>query len=356
MNLANYFDHAATSPLDPRVREAMRPWLGDWVGNANSVHAPGRAARAAVETARAQVAEALGAEDPMQVLFTSGATEANNWLVACADDLWISPFEHSSLREPALGSGGGILPNQGFTVGDPDGVPQWRAVMRVHNETGAILDPWIGSAQWRFSDLTQAVGKIPVSVAGLDAASCSAHKCGGPMGVGVMYLAEPDRWVPLLTGGGQEFGLRSGTLNVAGIVGAGLAFALAAKEQTARYAQAEWLRELLQQAIAPLDGVTWNENEEGQSPFIASMTIGGILAETLVVELDHAGFATSAGAACSSHESAASPGLMALGMSEREALCTLRISFGPGNSVDSTRDLADHLQRIIRHLRRESGP
>jgi cysteine desulfurase len=355
MNLANYFDHAATSPVDPRVREAMLPWLGDWVGNANSVHGPGRAARTAVEAARTQVAEALGAEDPMQIIFTSGATEANNWLVACADDLWISPFEHSSLREPALGSGGGILPNQGFTVGDPDGTPQWRAVMRVHNETGAILDPWAGTAQMRFSDLTQAVGKIPVSVAGLDAASCSAHKCGGPMGVGVMYLAEPDRWVPLLTGGGQEFGLRSGTLNVAGIVGAGLAFALAAQEQTTRYAHAEWLRDRLRQTLAPLDGVTWNENGEGQSPFIASLTIAGILAETLVVELDHAGFAVSAGAACSSEDSTASPGLMALGMTEREALCTLRISFGPGNTADSTRDLAEQLQRIIRHLRRDSG-
>jgi cysteine desulfurase len=355
MNLANYFDHAATSPVDPRVREAMLPWLGDGVGNANSLHQPGRAARAAVEAARAQVAEALGAEDPMQIIFTSGATEANNWLVACADDLWISPFEHSSLREPALGSGGGILPNQGFTVSDPDGTPQWRAVMRVHNETGAILDPWAGTAQLRFSDLTQAVGKIPVSVAGLDAASCSAHKCGGPMGVGVMFLAEPDRWVPLLTGGGQEFGLRSGTLNVAGIVGAGLAFALAAQEQSTRYGHAEWLRDLLRQTLAPIDGVNWNENGEGQSPFIASLTIAGILAETLVVELDHAGFAVSAGAACSSEGSTASPGLMALGMTEREALCTLRISFGPGNTADSTRDLADHLLRIIRHLRRDSG-
>lgn len=355
MNRADYFDHAATTPLDPRVREAMMPWLGEWVGNAHSVHGPGRAARAAVEAARAQVAEALGAEDPMQIIFTSGATEANNWLVACADDLWISPFEHSSLREPALASGGGILPNHGFTLGDPDGTPQWRAVMRVHNETGAILDPTAGAAQLRFSDLTQAVGKISVAVEGLDAASCSAHKCGGPMGVGVMYLAQPDRWVPLLVGGGQEFGLRSGTLNVAGIVGAGRAFALAHTEHPTRYAQAAWLRDLLRQELESLAGVRWNENEGAQSPFIASLSIEGILAETLVVELDAAGFAVSAGAACSSEDSHASPGLMALGMSEREALSTLRISFGPDNTPESTRKLAHHFQRLIRHLRREPG-
>lgn len=345
-----YFDHAATTPLDPRALEEMLPFMGTHAGNASSLHDPGRRARAAVEAARESVAELLGAEDPQQVVFTSGATESNNWICNVFGRIAVSPFEHSSMSEPCAAHGAEVLRNDGYMLAAPSQQPELVSVICVSNETGAVLD-LSAAAGWGYplhSDVSQALGKMPLPSVDLGYASCSAHKLYGPMGVGALYIKEGIMAQASL-GGGQEGGLRSGTLNVPGIVGFGAAARIAADEMPERMDQARALRDALLQELGSPAWLAVVSPREA-SPYILALSIEGILGESLVIELDRRGFAISAGAACSSGSTEASPSLVALGLGEERARSVVRISFGRANTLESAADLARAMRESVTSL------
>lgn len=354
MNPARYFDNAATTFLDPRVLDAMRPYLGLEGGNANSLHSWGMQAMSAVERAREQVAGLIGAEDPSQIYFTSGATESNNWVLRAADQICISPFEHSAMREPALRRGAQFLPNDDLELvwaAPPARQPTLVSVMAVNNEIGTIWDvrEYTQPGDLVHSDATQALGKIPWSVDGLDFASFSAHKFYGPKGVGALYCKNlpPE---PLILGGEQEQGYRGGTLNVPGIVGMGAAAEIANQEQEQDYTHALSLKETLIAGLNGLFDIRFNGGNR-TSPFIVSVSFRGIEGETLVLELDRAGYAISAGAACSSRKKEPSHVLTALTVSPDWLRGTVRISFGRNNTKEETEQLAQTLRTTVDLLR-----
>lgn len=344
MDPVRYFDNAATTPAHPKVVEAVTEALRHDYGNAHSIHEAGRSARIAVDRAREQVAALLGADDPQEIVFTSGATEANNWILRVFDRLAVSPFEHSSVREPAGLAGAEVLENDGYDLAPPTSAPRLVSVMGVNNETGAILKPpQTGDAKLH-RDLTQSVGKVPFGLEGLDFASFSAHKFGGPKGIGGLYIRGGEAIEPLLLGGGQEHGLRAGTLNVPGIVGFGVAAAIALDE---REANTEHVRALRQAFLYELG----REEEHGEfSPWILSVAFPGLQGETLVVEADLRGFAISSGAACSSESTEPSHVLTALGLPEEEIRGAVRISFGVQNTLDAAIELARTLRAIAESL------
>ena len=338
MDRARYFDNAATTPLDPRVLAAMRPWMEDEWANAHSLHTAGRKARGAVENARALVASLVGAEDPAQIFFTSGATEGANAIIAGQTSAgWISPFEHSAVRTPALARGWRVAASDGWTIAPQDG---FGAVMAVNNETGAILN----TAAASLVDATQALGKTPWNVGEAEYALGSAHKIYGPKGVGFLY-ARDGLFPPLLLGGEQEGGMRGGTLNVAGIVGLGEAARIAAQEDgtdLARSVREAILNELPDARV----------NADG-APHILSVSFEGIEAETILLDLDRAGFAVSAGAACSSSSAEPSPTLTALGLDPAWLRGTVRASSGRFSTVEAAAALGREMNRISNALRNE---
>ncbi len=350
-HLPRYFDNAATTPLDPRVLEAMLPYLQEDFGNPNSLHSFGQKAQIAIENARQQVAELLNADDPSQITFTSGATESNNWIARNFPDAWVSPFEHSSLHEPANALGLNTLSNREHELCHLDKPASLVSVMAVNNETGTEWDvrAFRPVAEKLHSDLTQAVGKLQTSVEGLDYASFSAHKFYGPKGSGGLFIRD-EPLPPLLLGGEQEGGLRGGTLNVPGIVGMGAAARIALEEQEQNHLHASELNALVLDALR--DVSDWRVNGGGQrSPYILSISFLGVEGESLVIDADRRGFAISSGAACSSRSVEPSHVLMALELEENWRRGTVRISFGRHNTLDSTVNLAKSLGQTVEKLR-----
>ncbi len=347
-----YYDNAATTPLDPRVLEAMLPYLRDGFGNANSLHEPGRRAHEAVEEARQQVANLVSAEDPSQITFTSGATESNNWILNSVKTAAISPFEHSSLYEPAKKLGLNILHNDGLNITPESGIIDLVSVMAVNNEVGA---KWVapilrGNAVALHSDITQAVGKIPIDLDGIDFASFSAHKFYGPKGVGALYsrASTPEAFI---LGGEQEMGYRGGTLNVPGIVGMGAAAEIAADELQANLEMATKLRSQVLEALIQCKDVRVNGGDNG-SPYILSLSFLGIEGETLVIEMDRRGYSISSGAACSSRSTEPSHVLKALGLGPEWLRGAIRISFGRCNNCDNARNMAKALLESVEMVRK----
>lgn len=343
----NYFDNAATTRLDDRVLEEMLPYLREDFGNAHSIHQWGKHAEAAVALARERVASLLNAEDPSQVFFTSGATEANNWFLGSTAPGLISPFEHSSVREPALRFGWGLLPNEEYELLSPASPPSALSIMAVNNEVGTIFHCQNDAILHR--DLTQALGKIPVEVENLDFASMSAHKLYGPKGIGALFakVRPPEA---ILVGGDQENGARAGTLAVPLIVGFGAACVIAEQEMEADSKLAFELRSIV---LEELNGLSdWTVNGGANvSPFILSLSFDGLEGETLVIELDRAGFGISSGAACSSRSSEPSHVLTAVGLPKERLRGTVRISFGRWNTHVSSAHLARNLRRTAEKLR-----
>ncbi len=358
-----YFDNAATTPVDPRVLEAMLPWFNECPGNAHSLHQYGTKAMDAVEKARAEVARLIGAEDPSQITFTSGATEANNWVLhALKDQIEVSLVEHSSIRDTAERLGIPFfsppegVPHPTSSVGAPPRQPLLRAQMLVNNETGTIFDERNRLPGAYLVDATQAIGKIPFQVGDLEYVSGSAHKFYGPKGIGFLYQRFPGSISPFITGGGQERGERSGTLNVPAIVGMGKAAEIAVEELEFRRNRAEKLNGFLQYEAQILPA-TWAVPDfvinggDHRSPYIHSLSFAGIEGETLLIELDQAGFCCSAGAACSSQNTAPSPVLQAFGVPDEYIRGTIRISFSHHNTEESTYQLATEIRRIVTKLR-----
>ncbi len=342
-----YLDHAATTPLGPEARAAMEPYLSERFGNASEPHTYGRAARAGLEDARRRLAELLAAE-PGQIVLTSGGSEADNQAVfGLAGDapgrVVVSAIEHPAVREPAR-----ELERRGFEVAwapvDGDGVvdaheferllqpgDRLAAVMWANNVTGAVqpVGRLAAAAAERgvpfHCDAVQAAAAFPVGLgAGIETLALSAHKLGGPKGVGCLVVRTPARVAPLVWGGGQEHGLRSGTENVAGAVG--FAAALAAMRGAADGRAA--LRDRLQTALA--GHATAVSAGAPRLPGHLLALVAGIRADLLVLALDREGYAVAAGSACAAGDAEPSHVLTAQGVSVQDTRSVVRISLGLG--------------------------
>lgn len=329
-----YLDWNATAPLRPEARAAMAAAM-DVAGNPSSVHAEGRAAKALVERARAQVAEALGAQGA-DIVFTSGATEAA--ALACAGrGLACAAVEHDAVAawcDPALpvGAGGRVA------VADPG-----RAALQLANsETGVVQDLPAGLA---VSDLTQGFGKLPLAFdwLGCDMGLVSAHKLGGPKGVGALVIRRGLDVAAQMRGGGQEMGRRAGTENVVGIAGFGAAAAAAARDLAdGVWERVSGIRNILEQALSAGVKQTNLVGKAGvRLPNTTCVIAPGWKGETQVMAMDLAGFAVSAGSACSSGKVRASRVLTAMGRGADEAGCAIRLSIGPATTEDEVLRFAE---------------
>ena len=352
-----YADHAATTPLLPEALEAMLPWLKGGFGNPSSLHSFGRAARKAVEDARATIAECLHAE-PKEIFFTSGGTEANNWAIkGTTGGLLVSAYEHHSILNAAESErrkGRKVAfakPTKRGQVGLRQLTASWFdrvglvSVMAANNEIGAVnrIGELCAKAHQDgalfHTDAVQAVGKIRIDVRewGVDFLSASAHKFGGPKGVGFLYAADGRAPTRLLDGGGQERDARAGTENVAGIVGMAAALKTCRERQMdssiALLMSANLLREAIS-GIFPTAVFQGPEKPRDRIPGFVSVTIPEHPAEGMLHVFDLKGIAVSAGAACNSKETKVSHVLKAIGLSDEAARCTLRISLGPSNTVE----------------------
>lgn len=356
-----YFDHNATTPLDARVLEGMLPYLRQHYGNPSSRHEYGRAARRAVDEARQRVAAAVGAH-PTEVIFTSGGTEANNLLIkgaaACLSPgtIAISAIEHPCVRAPAeqLARAGWqlreIAVDTDCRIASADFSatlalrPALISVMLANNETGALQEIALLAAQSKsvnscfHTDAVQAFGKVPLNfrelnVAGVQAMTLSAHKIGGPKGAGALIVDKRVDMEPLLAGGGHERGLRSGTENVAAIVGFGLAAELAVAQLPSRSAKLLALRGELETGLRAR-GATVFAEQALRLPNTTYFAFAGVDGETLVAKLDRAGFAVASGAACSSAHPEASRVLRAMGIDHELARGAVRVSLGEGNTSE----------------------
>jgi len=353
----DFLDHNATSPLDSRVLEAMLPFLHGETGNASSRHGYGRASRAAIEQAREQVAANVGAH-PSQVIFTSGGTEADNLAILgiCAglepSQICVGATEHPAVMRPAQAlqkqgwqlakiavDGGGKLDVQSLAqnLQQPTGLV---SVMTANNETGVLQDiPAIaGQARqhgaFMHTDAVQALGKIKLDfyALGVHAMSLSAHKIGGPQGAGALIVDKRLDIQPLLYGGGQEKGLRSGSENVAAIVGFGAACVWVQQELVMRTATMSALRGQLEQGLRRLGAVIFGE-QVSRIPNTSFFAFPDIDGETLVMALDKQGFAAASGSACSSDSTEPSPVLLAMGVEPDLAKGAIRVSLGAGNTA-----------------------
>jgi cysteine desulfurase len=371
-----YFDHNATTPIVEPVLEAMLPFLRESFGNASSRHELGTLAREAVEAARDQVAAAVGVQ-PVQVVFTSGGTEANNLLIKGAAgrtkpaQVVVSAIEHPCVREPAK-----QLVRQGWTLAalgvDADGVARSSdatsalskptgivSLMLANNETGVIQPvPAIGeqaraAGAVMHSDAVQALGKIPVRFAELnvDAMTVSSHKIYGPKGAGALIVDKRLDLLPLLAGGGHERGARSGTENVAAIVGFGAAAELAAALVESYGAHVEPLRARLEAGLKERGARIFGD-AVARLPNTSYYAYTDVEGETLVIQLDRAGFATASGAACSSHHTGPSHVLLAMGVQTALASRAVRVSLGRGNDADQIDAFLAAIDDILDQMKR----
>lgn len=338
MSTRVYLDWNASAPLRAEARAAMIAAM-DVVGNASSIHAEGRAVHALIERARAQVATALGA-DGADIVFTSGATEAA--ALACAGrSLSCAGVEHDAVLSHCDESL--VCDAQGrVQIDDPTGA----AVQLANPETGVLQDLPEGLA---LSDLTQAFGKTPLAFnwLGCDMALISAHKLGGPKGIGALVLRRGLDVTSQITGGGQEMGRRAGTENVLGIVGFGAAAEAAQRDLDAgRWDAVREIRDLLAETLeAGCEGLICVAKDTKRLPNTLNMIAPGWKGETQVMAMDLAGFAVSAGSACSSGKVQSSHVLRAMGYDDAQAGAALRVSIGPETARD---DVMRFAQTYIR--------
>lgn len=354
----HYLDHAATTPLLHEVRAAMLEALEEDFGNPSSVHAFGRRARKIVEDARERVAAAIGAS-PAEIVFTGGGTEADNLAIKGAahkmrgngDHLVTTAFEHHAVLDTFeflahqgwqttivdVGTDGLVDPAHVAAAVTPRTV--LASVMAVNNEIGTIQPLADISAAAKaanpnlllHTDGVQALGNIPVDVRawGVDLAAFSAHKLGGPKGTGALYVRAGVPVEAVIHGGGHERGLRSGTLNVAGIAGFGVAAEVAAREVTDKIARLTALRTRLYEGLKAAAGdIEINGHPDERVAGNLNISVPGAEGETLLLLLDAAGIACSTGSACQSGAVDPSHVLLAIGSSKEQANSSLRFSLG----------------------------
>jgi cysteine desulfurase len=370
-----YLDNNATTPVLPAVSEAMRPFQTDVFGNPASAHAAGRRARRALEDSRERVADLLKAF-PDEVVFTSGATEANNLaLLGLAGEqpgqLITTPIEHPSVAEPIE-----HLAHRGFRVDRlpvdvsgivvPEALPKsitaearLVAVMLANNETGAIqpiieLAAQVDGRAAFHCDAAQGVGRIPVHFhdLGVTTLSLSAHKFHGPKGIGALLIRRKSPLTPQLRGGHQQQGRRPGTESVALAVGLATALGMACHELTARQERVLRLRSsFLTRLRESADPVVLNGPAEGGIPHTINLSFPGCSADSLLMNLDLAGIACSTGAACSSGSLLPSPVLRAMSVPEAVLQSAMRFSLNSLLTEDEINDAARRIADVVRRLR-----
>lgn len=370
-----YLDHNATTPLGEGVREAMLPWLGDRFGNASSRHEYGRAARKAVEEARAQVAAAVNAH-PTEVIFTGSGSEANNLFIKGAAAFLkpglvaVSAIEHPCVREPARQlvrsgwrfeevavDGGGRIDPVAF-----DRVlaekPRLVSIMLANNETGVIQDvatlakPVKAAGGWMHCDAVQAFGKLDLDfrALGVHGLTLSAHKIQGPVGVGALVVDKRVELAPLVAGGGQERNLRSGTENVMAIVGFAAACELIVRGREERRQRFAGLQVMLEAGLTGMGARIFSAG----APRLANTSffaIPGVDGETLVGRLDRAGFAVASGSACSSAHPEPSHTLMSMGVDAALARAAVRVSLGAATTRQDVDGFLTALGECLASLR-----
>lgn len=368
-----YCDNNATTRLDERVLKAMLPYLRDTYANPSSLHQPGRAARAAIDTARDQVAQLVSAH-PSQVLFTGGGTEANNMAIKGlaarlkSGRILVSAIEHPAVLEP-----GQMLTRSGWQVEQIPVDAQGRldeqayrwlldkgevrivACMFANNETGVLQDiPEISALARQHGalmhcDAVQAAGKIPLSYreSGAHTMSLSAHKIHGPKGMGALILDKGLDIEALHHGGSHERGLRGGTENTAAIVGFGVAAALAVQELEQRSAHTQALRDHLEHGLTALSSVQVFAAGAQRLPNTLQFAVTGFDGESLLMALDRYGIAVSSGSACASGSVEPSHVLLAMGLSAEVAKGAIRVSFGKDNTLAEVDQLLSALAQII---------
>ena len=374
-----YFDHAATTPVDPRVLQKMLPYFTENFGNPNSQHACGRRAAAAVDEARDTVAALIGAK-PSEIYFASGGTESDNWALRGAAHANAERDKHlivSAVEHPAMISTARELQKEGFEVTfaavdefgkvdlqklkdsiRPD--TTFIGVMTANNEIGTIQPLAEISALARergitfFTDAVQAAGalKLNVKEPAVDMLSFSGHKFYGPKGVGVLYIRSGVRVGKIITGGHQERSMRGGTTNVPGIVGLAEAFRLANEEMAQNNAHVSAIRDrFIARVLREIPYVKLNGHPKDRLPNNANFSFRYIEGESLLFSLDLAGIAVSSGSACSSGSLEPSHVLLATGLPEGLAHGSIRFSFGKENTAEQIDIAVEKLKEIVVRLR-----
>lgn len=376
-----YLDHAATTPLDQRVFEKMAPYFMENFGNADSPHALGRKAMSAVDFARDQVSELIHAAKN-EVYFTSGGTEADNWAVIGAANaqakcgkrkVIVSSIEHHAVLYAAeklkndgfeicylpVNEGGRVEINALEEVIDEQ--TALVAVMAVNNETG-VLQPIKALAEIAhahgalfFTDAVQAAPYLPIDVKewGVDLLSFSAHKFYGPKGVGALYIKNGVKIEKHVGGGEQERGLRGGTLNVPSVVGFAAAYQKCVEEREENNQKIQTLANAFMQELSILDGIQRNGDKNNALDGVLNLQIDGVENTSLLFKMDLQGVCMAAGSACASASIKPSHVLTAMGLSEKQAKSSVRISFGKNNELSEVIDAAKIFVQTIERLRKK---
>lgn len=370
-----YFDSAATTPVDPEVVKYMSDILKNVYGNPSSIHKIGQDAKAVIEKSRRQIAQSLGANSG-EIYFTGGGSESNNLvlrgLLQAGDHFITSSIEHPAILNTAedlkkLGVVTTIVePNQ-FGQTNLEDIknlvkPNTKlvSIMYVNNELGTLnnieeIGEFLNSENILFhTDAVQAVGKKTINLmnSNIDFLSASAHKFHGPKGVGILYCKDGKEIIPQITGGGQERNLRAGTENISGIAGMGLALDIATEKLNSFN---NHIKNLEMQLLDELNsfGIDFRRNGINQTPGLCNITLFDVPGQSLIVNLDLAGFAISYGAACASGSTKPSVIHSKIGIPENEAECTVRISISRLNTSKEVSKLTKALGKIIPKIKRE---
>jgi len=372
-----YLDNAASTQIHSDVLDFMLPYLKEQYGNPSSIHRYGRLSRKAIEKARKQIAFLINA-DPSEIFITSGGTESNNTALRgiltkySSGQIITSSIEHDAILEPCkkLSQDGFdvlYLSVDKFGMVDPSDLKNQISektrivsIMFGNNEIGTI-QPILEIAKICHendvifhTDAVQAVGKVPIDVneLGVDLLSISSHKIYGPKGIGALYVKKGISLNPMILGGGQEHGLRSGTENVANIVGFGKACDLAKTNLSENISQMKKLRDVLvQNVLSEISQVTVNGHPEYHLPNNSHFTFLGVNGEDLIIKLDEYGIAASTGSACSVHTQKASHVLQAMGFSHEQITGSLRLTTGIFNDQKEIEQTVEILKKVIEELR-----
>ena len=376
-----YLDNAASTAVHPEVVKEMLPYFDVQYGNPSSVHQFGRKAKNAIQKARKQVAALVGAE-PDEILFTSGGTESNNTILYGIPKLQgshldqnhiiTSSIEHEAILQPCkefenIGIKITYLPIDEHGIVDPDDIANsinlhtvLVSIMLANNEVGTIQPiKEISEICKKYqiplhTDAVQAVGKMPIDVKelGVDALSVSSHKINGPKGIGALFIKKGLRIDPQILGGGQENGMRSGTENVASIVGFGKACEIAKERLNENISHFQTLHSSMLSRIAKeIPHVKLNGHPEKRIFNNIHLTFLGVNGEDLIIKLDEHGIAASTGSACSVHTQKASHVLKAMGFNHEQITGSLRISFGYANTLDEINQAVEVLKKVVSELR-----
>ena len=372
-----YLDNAASTQIHSDVLDFMLPYLKEQYGNPSSIHRYGRLSRKAIEKARKQIASLINV-DPSEIFITSGGTESNNTALRgiltkySSGQIITSSIEHDAILEPCkkLSQDGFdvlYLSVDKFGMVDPSDLKNQISektrivsIMFGNNEIGTI-QPILEIAKICHendvifhTDAVQAVGKVPIDVneLGVDLLSISSHKIYGPKGIGALYVKKGISLNPMILGGGQEHGLRSGTENVANIVGFGKACDLAKTNLSENISQMKKLRDVLvQNVLSEISQVTVNGHPEYHLPNNSHFTFLGVNGEDLIIKLDEYGIAASTGSACSVHTQKASHVLQAMGFSHEQITGSLRLTTGIFNDQKEIEQTVEILKKVIEELR-----